>query len=359
MIIVEESAFELIVNDLEKVNPIALDTEADSRFSYPEQLCLIQLTYNKRDILIDPLAELNLKMLAPAIQNKEIILHAGKYDLQLLKSSVSAIPSRIFDTMLAARFIGCKKYGLSDLTEKFLGIKLNKFYQKANWSKRPLSPALIEYAKNDTRYLEPLANILKEKLIKLGRLDWHIESCNELLNTIKNSSSRNIENEWRIKGCEKLSPKGLAVLRKLWQWREEEALRLNRPPYFVLPHSILIQIAKATEDNNSTDCLLHLLNGKLSISHELQTEILQKIKEALSEPETLWPKLPQNRVKRFSRDEHHQFIDLLRKRDRIAKRLGIEPGFIIGRTTLAAMIRNEDSVNLMGWQKQLLFGDNH
>jgi ribonuclease D len=156
---------------------LALDTEADSLHAYPEKVCLIQISTVTGDRLIDPLAKINLNPLLDALNAHELIMHGADYDLRLLRKHHEFVPSAIFDTMLAARLLGERQFGLSSLVEKFLGVKLDKGPQKADWARRPLTERMEKYACNDTHYLKPIADKLKSALEAKGRLAWHQESC--------------------------------------------------------------------------------------------------------------------------------------------------------------------------------------
>jgi len=160
---------------------VAVDTEADSLHAYPEKVCLIQISTLSGDELIDPLARLNLDPLLDALSGHELLMHGADYDLRLLRKHHEFVPSAIFDTMLAARLLGCREFGLSHLVHRFLNVKLEKGPQKADWSRRPLTPRMEEYARNDTRFLKPIADTLREQLQEKGRLKWHEEACQRLI----------------------------------------------------------------------------------------------------------------------------------------------------------------------------------
>ena len=121
---------------------VALDTEADSLHAYPEKVCLIQISTVASDRLVDPLADMDINPLLDALTAHELIFHAADYDLRLLLKHHQFTPSAIFDTMLAARLLGEKQFGLGALVEKFLGVKLDKGPQKADWAQRPLTPRM-------------------------------------------------------------------------------------------------------------------------------------------------------------------------------------------------------------------------
>src|ERR1035437_7777427 len=136
---------------------VAVDTEADSLHAYPEKVCLIQISTVSGDVLVDPLAHVNLVPLLEALSGHELIMHGADYDLRLLRKHHEFVPSAIFDTMLAARLLGLRQFGLGHLVERYLGIKLEKGAQKANWAMRPLTERMERYARNDTRPPKPLA----------------------------------------------------------------------------------------------------------------------------------------------------------------------------------------------------------
>ena len=118
---------------------IAVDTEADSLHAYPEKVCLIQISTADGDRLIDPLAGFKLDSLLDALDAHELIMHGADYDLRLLRKHHEFVPCAIFDTMLAARLLGQRQFGLQSLVETYLGVKLEKGSQKANWARRPIT----------------------------------------------------------------------------------------------------------------------------------------------------------------------------------------------------------------------------
>ena len=215
---------------------VAVDTEADSLHAYPEKVCLIQISTVSGDRLVDPLARLNLDPLLDALSGHELIMHGADYDLRLLRKHHEFVPSAIFDTMLAARLLGLRQFGLSHLVEKYLGVKLEKGPQKANWALRPLTERMERYARNDTHYLKPLADRLKPELEAKGRLAWHQESCARLIQDSTTHRPADMDSVWRIKGSHLLEPPGagrpagaLAVARNGGRRRQQAALLCHEP----------------------------------------------------------------------------------------------------------------------------------
>ena len=184
---------------------VAVDTEADSLHAYPEKLCLIQISTAAGDELVDPLAGIDIGPVLEALADHEVVMHAADYDLRLLKRHHAFTPRAIFDTMLASRLLGDRQFGYSHLVEHYLGVTLEKGAQKANWALRPLAPRLEEYARNDTRYLKPLADRLTADLEAAGRLAWHREACARLIRDSTRPSSIDTDSVWRIRGSQVLT----------------------------------------------------------------------------------------------------------------------------------------------------------
>src|SRR5581483_2017861 len=160
---------------------VALDTEADSLHAYPEKLCLLQFSLAAGDFLLDPLAGLTLGPLWEELHRHQLLMHGADYDLRLLRKNHAFIPTRILDTMLASRLLGEREFGLVHLVKKYLDVTLEKGSQKADWARRPLTPRMEAYARNDTHFLKPLADILEARLRERGRLAWLQESCRRLI----------------------------------------------------------------------------------------------------------------------------------------------------------------------------------
>ncbi|HKW27741.1 MAG TPA: HRDC domain-containing protein [Verrucomicrobiae bacterium] len=330
---------------------LALDTEADSLHAYPEKVCLIQISTGAGDTLIDPLAGINLDPLLDALNAHELIMHGADYDLRLLRKHHEFVPSAIFDTMLAARLLGERQFGLSSLVEPFLGVKLDKGSQKADWARRPLTERMEKYARADTHYLKPLADKLKAGLEQKGRLAWHQESCARLIAESSKPSTANADSVWRIKGSHALNRRALAVLRGLWEWREGEAIAANRPPFFILNHEKLISIAATAAAHKSVD---HLLPMRLS---PRRCEGLnQAIRAVLALPADRHPEILRHKFYRPTEAEMDRYHDLEKRRDHRAHELGIDPTLIASRATLSELARNWDQYapELMNWQRELL-----
>jgi ribonuclease D len=329
---------------------IAIDTEADSLHAYPEKVCLIQISTADGDELIDPLAGINLHPLFDAFNARELIFHAADYDLRLLEKHHQFTPSAIFDTMLAARLLGELQFGLSNLVEKFLGVKLDKGSQKADWAKRPLTERMETYARNDTHHLKPLADRLKSALEEKGRLAWHQECCARLVAECSLPPLVNSDLVWRIKGSSKLDRPALAVLRELWKWRETEAVAANRPPYFILSHETLVDIAAAATRRPVENLLPPRMSPRRC------NGVLEAVKAGLAVRPSQQPEIIRHRYQRPDEAEFRRYREIERRRDAQAHKLGIDPTLIASKATLGELADDWDkrAPELMHWQRELL-----
>ena len=175
---------------VKKSKQVAVDTEADSLHHYFEKVCLIQLTINNTNYIVDPLAKLDLSDFLNNLSEKPLILHGADYDLRMLQSSFGFRPkNRIFDTMIAAKLLGYNKFSLAALVNHFFNITLKKQGQKSNWSKRPLSESQLEYASYDTHFLEEIAANLKDELKKLNRYNWFHETVDFMVQSTKTTKN--------------------------------------------------------------------------------------------------------------------------------------------------------------------------
>ena len=229
---------------LSRQSEIAVDMEMDSLHHYREKVCLVQVSTRQQSWLIDPLALTSLEPLAAPLANPDIIIvmHGSDYDIRSLHRDYGIEVTNLFDTMIAARFLGITEFGLAALLKARFGIELDKKYQKADWSKRPLSREMCAYAAADTSDLLPLYDQFRAELEQKNRLAWLEEEGRALC------QARISEKDGPLflycKGAGKLRGRTLAVLEELLQLRDRQAELLDRPPFKVLSADTLIEIAE-------------------------------------------------------------------------------------------------------------------
>src|SRR5262249_51316710 len=198
---------------------------------------------------------------------------------------------------------------------------------------------------------KPLADKLREDLKSKGRLSWHQESCARLIAECTQAHPTDMDSVWRIKGSHLLGRPALAILRTLWQWRETEAITANRPPFFVMSHEALVDVAAAAATQRPIDPLL-----PKNLSERRRAGIADAISEGLATPPEKMPKILQRVNHRPTEAERKRFLEIQKKRDAHAHALGIDPTLIASRATLSDLARNWDKYapDLMNWQLALL-----
>ena len=370
-----------LLEKIEPVDRVAIDTEADSLHCYREKLCLLQVSLpvrdrtgwiersaldanlgaegalvniarrsarSTRDYVVDPLADLDLAPLCAVLAQKEIVLHGADYDLRLLRRNMNFVPRKIFDTMIAARLLGIREFSLAALVERFFGVKLAKGSQKANWARRPLPARMTEYAINDTHYLLPLADRLESQLREQDRLDWFRQSCARAIELAAVERARDVDETWRIRGSGALRGRAAAVLRALWQWREKEAEAADRPPFHILQNHELLRGAESFAVGNVPDYRYFSPRRRRAFRDAAQS--------ALQLPDKEWPVSRRRFGTRPSAEVVRRSEELRGRRDRAARELELEPAFVAPRATLEAIAADQTraSALLVPWQQQLL-----
>ncbi len=346
-----------LLDALDRVDEVALDTEADNMYHYRTRVCLLQFLVGDQIFLVDSLAPLQLDGLWSRLAEKHLIMHGSDFDLRLLHDFCRFRPRSIFDTMLAAQLINRPRIGLASLLEDHFGVKLSKDSQKANWSKRPLTQKMLDYAALDVFHLPALRDILTRELTKLGRLEWLHQQCRAQIDSGSNGFAPADENDWRIGRSERLRGPGLPVLHAVWHWREQTAQRLDVPPFKVCSSELLLKIANAAETGESEATIL--ANIHLGRRHDrLAPSLAAAIKAGLArDPKTL--------PRRRGRDPNHvslsqseiERLDRIKDdRDKIAAKLELDPTLIANRAQLAQIARAPSRLDelLLPWQANLL-----
>jgi ribonuclease D len=347
-----------LLRGLERAPEVALDTEADNMYHYRTRVCLLQFLIEGEVYLVDVLAPgLKLDSLWKVLSKKHLIMHGSDFDLRLLHDVCRFRAHSLFDTMLAAQLLGRSRIGLASLLEHHFGVALDKDGQKANWSKRPLTPKLLNYAALDVWHLPALRDILKRELARLGRLEWLEQQCRAQIEAGFEGFAPATEHDWRIGRSERLRGAGMSVLHAVWHWREAQAQRLDTPPFKVCSNAILLRLAEAAESGASEAAILATVH--LGKRHErIFPSLAAAVRAGLArDPKTL-PRRP-------GRDPNHVSltqteIELQERiradRDRIARRLEIEPTLIANRSQLAQIARHPKKIGelLLPWQANLL-----
>jgi ribonuclease D len=319
---------------------IAADTEAAGYHRFRDRVCLVQLSTRAETFVIDTLAVPDLGPLAPIISDpaRELVFHDADYDLRLLNRDFKLRVGNLFDTKLAAQFLGEPAIGLGALAEKYLGIGLEKKHQRADWAQRPLPPALLEYAAEDTRHLPALRDRLRELLLQQNRLHWAEEEFRLMQETRWQRDGASGDAYLRIKGARDLNNRQLAALRELHGWREEVAEARDTASFRVISNEALLEIARILPTSVSQ------LSGTKGLSAALLErrgpELVGAVRRALDLQATELPAFPRGPRRPPPDPTFDERMDRLRRaRDKAADESGLDRGFLMPRAQLEALAR--------------------
>jgi ribonuclease D len=318
---------------------LAVDTEAASFHRYLDRVYLLQISSRAETAVVDPLATGGLgpigELLAdPAV---EIIFHDADYDLRLLNREYGFTARSLFDTRIAAQLLNEPGIGLAALLEKYFGVKLDKRFQRADWSARPLSAEMLAYAAADTHHLPQLRDIMRDRLSERGRLGWANEEF-ALLEDIRPAAADQAEPGWlRLKGAKALRGRELAILRELWEWRDGTARRADRATFRILNNEPMLAMAK---NPPSEVAELKAIPGVSSDQAERRgRELLDAVKRGLDLPEADLPRL--TRTPRRAPDLAYEVrLERLKAaRNLLAQKYDLPPGVVCPNGTLEAIAR--------------------
>ena len=295
LIMVEDAdALADMVRTLEKEPVIGIDTESDSSYSYQEKVCLIQLSNRDTDWIVDPLKIDDLSPMGPLLSDPSIVkvLHGADYDIVCLKRDFGFEFKNLYDTLIAAQLLGMERIGLADLIERYFGIELDKQYQRHNWALRPLRPEHLDYARGDTHWMCAVHELTTRQLRKAGRMRHMREEC-RLLQKREWAHRDPSPHPWLdMKGISKLDERAKKVLRFLWDYRDAQARRMDRPVYKVIPNQVLLQLASQRPE--SMDALDKLFRGKTAMKRRHGKGLVKAVQEGLADDRPL-PKPPKKK----------------------------------------------------------------
>jgi ribonuclease D len=343
---------------------IALDTEGASFHRFVDRIYLLQLSTREHTAIIDPVpigrpAGLGRLLEDPGV---EVVFHDADYDLRLLWQDYGWQVRRIFDTRVAAQLLGIRAFGLAALLERYFGVKLDKKFQRADWSMRPLTPGMLEYAAQDTIHLLELRDRMEHDLDQAGRLDWAREEF-ALLEGTRWPEEDAANGFLRIKGARDLTRRELAVFRELVPWRDAIARSLDRATFRVIGNEQLLDIAR--RQPKSRDELAAIKGVPRGLLEARGGEMLDAVARGLAVPESELPRFP--KAPRWDRDpEFDARVSALKTvRDAAAARLDIDPGVLCARDRLEAVARKNPASHealeavpeLRRWQRAVLGED--
>lgn len=357
-------AVDRFLSGLTGVRALALDTEGASFHRFVDRIYLLQLSTLQHEAVIDPLPIGTPARLGALLEDRgvEVVLHDADYDLRLLRQDYGWRVTSLFDTRVAAQLLGIRAFGLAALLEQFFGVKLDKKHQRADWSMRPLTADMLDYAAQDTRHLLGLRDRLHRELEKKGRLHWAREEFARAEGTRWENDGSD-QAFLRLKGARDLTRRELARLRELVQWRDGIAAELDRATFRVAGNEVLLDLARQAP--TTREALFAVKGFPRGMNDARASEALQAIVRGNAVPESELPRFPKSA--RWDKDpEFDERVARLKTvRDAAASALDLDPGVLCSRDRMEAVARRkprhvdelEELPELRKWQLEVLGQD--
>lgn len=327
---------------------LGIDLECENNLHhYGAYISLIQISTKKKNWIVDVLSIKDISTLIKIFHDDKIqkIFHDVSFDLRILHHQFSCRPKNVFDTQLAAQFIGKTNLSLSSLLEEYFNIKKQPKFQMSDWTKRPISSEMLAYASKDTQYLIPLRDILSKKLKELKRSSWVQQECKHIEQMQLTYQQGHF---FTLRGLRTLTAKQLGVLKELYDLREYIAEKVDRPVHFIINTKRLFQFA-ITPPN------IHQwanLKGVHPIVRRYAKQFYNNIKKA--KPLIL----PFPKKYRYTIEQRNKSEQLNKQLQPIAEKLGLPKHLILNKDQIKNIILENNYDSLRPWQKELIKKEN-
>ena len=358
-----EKEFEELAAKLAKHKYLAIDTESNSLYVYKEKFCLMQLTSEHINAVVDTLA-VDIKSILPVFADPAVekIFHSADSDIRVFKAAMSCTFVNIFDVMVAAKYLGIIKCGLDNMVKEFFKVELNKKFQKADWGRRPLSKEMLDYASGDTIYLKKLRDLLGAELEKKGRLEEVKGQFAQICKIEPNPMRFDESGFLTLKGARQLNGRGLAVLRELYLAREVAAIKRNSPPFKVISEDLMLRLSVAPREGLHNLSIFKGVSGYVLSNHG--PWIREAIQKGLKAPEYQVPRREISREKRaYFESIKTRFKNLKSWRKETATRRNMLPEAIMGNDVLERVafsqprtLQDLHDIRGLGAEKASLYG---
>ena len=354
--------FDALVPKLAKQKFLVLDTESNSLYVYKEELCLLQLSCENINAVVDAL-RVNIKPILPIFADPKVekILHSADSDIKVLKASVGGTFENIFDVMVAAKYLGMKKCGLESLVNEFFKVALNKKFQKADWGKRPLTKEMLDYAITDVLYLHRLRELLAEQLSQKSRLEEIKDQFCQIAKVEPVPFRFDGKDFLHLRSARQLNGRGLAVLRELYLAREVAAIRRNVPSFKVISEDLMLRLAVAPREGLENLGIFKGVTNYVLANHGAW--IREALQKGMKAPEVTFQRKEVSHEKRvYFESIRNRFNVLKLWRKTTAAKRNMLPDAILGndlleRIAFAAPKTIEDfkSIRGLGGEKLLVY----
>lgn len=348
-LITDSAALSEVVSAAAAEDRYAIDTEFHRERTYFPQVALVQLAWGDETVLIDPLAT-DLGQLAKLLDGPgRCVLHAGTQDLEVLELACGTVPQEIFDTQIAAGFLGLSSGSLVSLLDRYMDVRLAKGDRLTDWLQRPLTDAQLDYAAADVDNLLTLSDILSRQLEDLGRLDWAIDESQLLLDRPR--TGRVPEDAVkRIKEARSLRGSTYRVATAVAAWRERRAAELDIPVRQVLPDLAVVGVAQRIPKN--VDQLLSIRSlEKRHLRNGAELEILGAVQAGLN---SVAEETPVIKTKDLPRELRPVVSLVTAWISQLARDNKLDPALLATRSDIEALLAQKDCRLLRGWRNQLV-----
>jgi ribonuclease D len=347
MLVASTPDLDQLVTEFAGADAYALDTEFHSEGRYYPRLAVIQLAVPGRVGVIDAMA-VDLRYLRRLVDGPSVaVTHAGGQDLEIMERACGARPSRVFDTQIAAGFLGYGSASLARLVTEFLGRRMDKSPQLSDWFQRPLAVEQIAYAEADVAHLLELRAVLETRLADLGRLEWANEEC-ERLGTPRSPDLTTAW--WRLKGAGQLKALARGRAQELAAWRERAARVADRPARNILPDEAVVTLAERPP-RSAAD----IPKTRLFDPRKLSTAAVGELIAAAARGADLPPedvRLPPDGLPPHLQGLAGLIAAWVQQQGRD---LSIDPALLATRRDIEAFLQNEPGVPLrQGWRAEVI-----
>lgn len=359
----KQKEFDELAAKLAKHEYIAIDTESNSLYAYKEKFCLMQLSGEGINAVVDTLA-VDIKTILPVFADPAVekIFHSADSDIRVFKAAMGCAFVNIFDVMVAAKYLGIVRCGLDNMVKEYIGAEMNKKFQKADWGRRPLTKEMLDYASSDTVHLKKLRDILSSELEKKGRLGEAVGQFAQICKIEPQPMRFDESGFLTLKSARQLNGRGLAVLRELYLAREVAAIKRNTPPFKVISEDLMLRLSVAPREGLHNLSIFKGVSGYVLSAHGAW--IREALQKGLKAPEYHVPRREISREKRaYFETVKNRFKNLKLWRKEIAARRNMLPEAIMGNDVLERVALSQPktledlhAVRGLGAEKVSLYG---
>jgi len=291
IIVEDRAALDALCAQVREAARVAIDTEFHAERTYTPRLMVVQIAFDDGAAIVDALALPDLSELALALTHTTVVGHALSADLKIFADRFELVPPRVFDTQVAAAFLGYgMQISLADLVRSVCGVRLTKSQTVSDWSARPFSARQIEYLVGDVAHLLSLYDALRPRLEEKGRYEWAYEECAEL-GDIERYRTDERRAYMRVPGATRMSRRELGILNEIVKLRDRVARERDLPVRYVLPDDVVAGLATLKPKQADDFTQLRRLDG--GMKRQLGSSILDAVARGQALPEDELPERPQ------------------------------------------------------------------